>query len=169
MKELICFDIDGVVRDFDSALRLRLGKKDYTYEEGAVLFDMVKEDASFLSTLRETKYCSIIRKYFDKPIFISYQPLDWREQTIKWLNQHFRGGHYIIFTKSAKEKVKYYKQFKYVVEDYPYFPEYLYPNIILIDTCYNKQVDNSFNRIKTKRQLEETFKGIKIHEYLFHQ
>ena len=66
------------------------------------------------------------------------------------------------FVNDSKEKLKYYKCARFIIEDYPYYNKEIYNRVILIDTCYNKNVKNCFKRVKTKRELEYILENIKI-------
>lgn len=159
LDHLVAIDIDGVVRNWDYYIRKNTLKRNYSYEFGSVIFDLVKDQPHLLSTAKQTFIVPIIKKYFNCPTFVSYQKEEWQEGTIKWLDRRF-GYYKIIFTSSAEAKLQHYEQFKWVVEDYPYFPKEFYKKVILVDWCYNRKVNYPLIRVSRPGVLSRFFAKI---------
>lgn len=148
----ICCDIDGVVRDLNIYIKDKIGRDATNWEEGKVLFDIMKECPLKLFEAPPTKYYETI-KYFNKmnPFqFVSTQPLQWRPYTECWMKKYFPQNE-PIFVKTAEEKLDYYKKAELILEDYPYYSDY--SRIVLMSYKYNINVKNPLIRVRTQAEL----------------
>jgi hypothetical protein len=156
LDNIIAIDIDGVVRDLYSPLSKYLGKKIFTYEQGALVFNLFKENPDFIVEAKPTIFYSVIKKYFKCPTFISYQKRYWRPGTRRWLNKYFK-NYNVIFTYSSEEKYKYYNKFKFIIEDNPNLKDF--SNVILADACYNRHIKPML-RVTTAIELSNFLKNL---------
>lgn len=155
----ICFDLDGVVRDFAYLIEEHLKTSLFTYEQGKVIYDIIELRPYLLKTAKQTCYCNVIKEFFKEPHFISKQPATWRAGTTKWVEKHFENFR-ITFVNTEVEKLAIYKNYDLIVEDYPSFPEELYEKIILILWNYNKHVTGCYKKIKTSGELSRLFRKL---------
>ena len=148
----LLIDIDNVVRDLDSIISKALGHKARSWDEGRIVFDLIRRYPEILLRCKTTKYYKTILNRIKYPRFISHQMGSWQVLTMHWLRRKFKNCTY-IFVAEAKDKMKFFKEAKYVIEDNPNYDDY--GNIILIDALYNRNVKNPLVRIKTVKQLNE--------------
>ncbi len=152
----IVFDLDGVLRDLNAYL-CKLGipyPKEWVWKyEGKDVFEWIKQDNyKALTEAPETKYSRIAKTYTKDLEIWTCQPLEWREHTYKWLNEHIGRCVVRFLTTEEKEERLNFLTHVVLVEDSPDFKSY--NKIALIDTPYNKNV-HAEHRITTPAELRE--------------
>lgn len=150
----IMWDVDGVVRDLITPMEMKYNFKarhwNFTHN-GKDFWDMAEEIPDLFLNAPSTPYYEII-KQIKSPTFWTIQRPEYKDQTLKWLDNHF-DNYKIRFFKDFKHKENaVYKKDIILVDDFPNFSNY--SNILLIDTEYNKQT-KAKKRIKTPEQLQK--------------
>lgn len=143
---MIYCDIDGVIRD----LMWYLPSRPKKWEDGNIIYKIVKDNPNILWQALQTKYYPVILKHINHIMFLSHQPNDeWKLGTTHWLRRYFESFG-VIYVDTAEEKMRYAEN-NFLIEDYPFFKDY--SKIILIDHKYNQNV-NPFMRVKKPEELD---------------
>jgi hypothetical protein len=160
----VVFDLDGVLRDIISYLKIKYNIKEikqwYWEHGGKDIYALIREDNyNALTKAKPTEYLRSIIKNFNYIEIWTNQPNDWLPYTNSWINNNITKyidcG--IRVMDSIKKEKKIYNEDIYIVEDYPNFNNY--DNIILVDREYNKGVDCKY-RVKTGDELIKKIKEL---------
>ena len=156
----IVVDLDGVLRDLNTYLYTNYGVPypiNWTWKhEDKDIFEWVKED-DYLALLEapETPFCAVIRTYIEDLELWTCQPLEWRENTYQWINNHIgRCKIRFLNTYEKQERLDFLID-HLLIEDSPNFTNY--SRIILIDQPYNRHLDVP-HRIYSPKELKDVFK-----------
>lgn len=153
----IALDLDGVLRDLNTYLHNKYNVPFpqswlWTHEDKDIYSWVAHSGLQALIDAPETKYSPIVRMYVDKIDIWTCQPMDWRENTLKWVKHHF-GCPKVRFlsTKEKEERLEFLTD-TILVEDSPQFTNY--NKIVLVNTPYNKHI-KAPHRISTPGELRD--------------
>jgi hypothetical protein len=152
---MIYFDLDGVIRWLTHDLRNGQMPKTWseTLPNGEDMCEYIHKNLNALITAPPTKYYDIIRR-LPKINIITNQFQSWKPYTLTWIYKHFKPSQIEVnFVSTMEEKLSFLNNGNFLVEDYPFFPDY--SKIILIDWPYNRNVEKPYLRITTPEQLAE--------------
>lgn len=161
----IWFDIDGVLRDFDTAV---FGKPSPDWDNPPKpVMDTVNNNLQLLVTAKETRYVEAIRTVTNKIHVLSAQPKLWRPYTEEWLSELVGLDVHAIFVRTQEEKELELACGDILFDDYPKFSAKFMStrNVIIVDALYNRHVNGE--RVTTPAQLAMLLEDMKRRGYEF--
>ena len=160
MKKKIVFDLDGVFRELLTYLKDKYGipypnSWSWTFKGKGIYWWAKKDKKQILEFSPVSEYLEIVKKYYKCLEIWTWQPLEWRKGTRKWLNKYIKNYKVRYLTTEQKEKRLNSLDNVLLLEDNPNFINY--DKIILVDRPYNRHIKAKC-RVKNTKQLEKILK-----------